>query len=105
MNGTGSATCVLSAIGVGWSGRSSRRQSLRPLSLSTTVPTTFSSKFAIAWNFFPLQSCIDAQAVDDVDGRDHRAVDPEALLERRQRRRPALPPEPDRRRAALAFLL
>src|SRR5437762_597698 len=43
-----------------------------------------------------------AEAVHQVDGGDDRALDAEALAQRRQPRALALPPEPDRGRRALA---
>src|ERR1700680_1838327 len=50
----------------------------------------------------PLQSCQPSQPVDQVDRRDDRALDAEALLQCRHHWTPALSPEPYRGRRRLA---
>src|SRR5262245_33770491 len=52
-----------------------------------------------------LESRIDAEAMNNVDGRDHPAGDAETLGDRRQLRRPTLPPKPNRGRLTLALRL
>ena len=50
-----------------------------------------------------LQSGVDTQTVDNIDGGNHPAFDAESFGQRRQLRRSPLPPEPDRRRLAVSF--